>query len=185
MTTFQDGSSVIPRTNTEATHTHSIHPENSREAQRRTETAAPAGAAEDCLDLEPPALPLVSASPEATLVTSPRAARLLACAAFAPTPALSAAAMAGRLAVAADNERRGAVPLDIGEGIGWDSGREGGAHGWKEGSAVLNFFKPWKRREEGCVNVKQPVGPACLWLIVLHVSDYPPAICFGFSPVVH
>ena len=123
MTTFQDGSSVIPRTNTEATHTHSIHPENSREAQRRTEAAAPAGAAEAFL--ESPALPRVPAPPAATLVTSPRAARLLACAAFAPTPALSAAAMAGRLAVAADNERRGAAPLDIGEGIGWDSGREG------------------------------------------------------------
>ena len=149
MTTFQDGSSVIPRTNTEATHTHSIHPENSREARRRTETAAPAVAAEDCLDLEPPALPLVSASPEATLVTSPRAARLLACAAvFAPTPALSAAATAGRLAVAADDERRGAAPLHIGEGIGWDLGGRGAR---MEGKALpfLKIFKPGKRREDG------------------------------------
>ena len=146
MTTFQDGSSVIPRTNTEATHTHSIHPENSREAQRRTETAAPAGAAEAFL--EPPALPRVPAPPAATLVTSPSAARLLACAAFAPTPALSAATMAGRLAVAADNERRGAAPLDIGEGIGWDLGGRGAR---MEGKALpfLNFFKPGKRREDG------------------------------------
>ena len=147
MTTFQDGSSAIPRTNTEATSTHSIHPENSREAQRRTEAAAPAGAAEAFL--ESPALPRVPAPPAATLVTSPSAARLLACAAaFAPTPALSAAATAGRLAVATDEERRGAAPLDIGEGIGWDLGGRGAR---MEGKVLpfLKIFKPGKRREDG------------------------------------
>jgi len=59
-------------------------------------------------------------SPYATLVTSPSAARLLAWVAFTPMPALSAVPTAGRLAVAAlaaDEERREAALLDIGEGI--------------------------------------------------------------------
>lgn len=59
-------------------------------------------------------------SPYATLVTSPSVARLLAWVAFTPMPALSAVPTAGRLAIAAlaaDEERREAALLDIGEGI--------------------------------------------------------------------
>ena len=69
----------------------------------------------DATSVEPPSLPQVAA----TLVTSPSAARLLAFA-FSPMPVLSTVPTAGRLAVAAlaaDDERREAALVDIGEGI--------------------------------------------------------------------